>query len=147
ISVYVRHNIEERNKIANNTIDFIDSRLRFVEVGLDSIEGTIEGFKVSNSIADIRDQATQLVSRTNTYSDKQIESEVNLRILEDLENYIRNNINNRSAIPFNLLRDESLSFLINQYNQLQTKRDEMSIGNTPDNPYVVSLDKQLDIFK
>ena len=49
--VYTRMNEEDKNKIADSTINFIDERLAVVSAELSGVEKDIEQFKVRNQLS------------------------------------------------------------------------------------------------
>jgi hypothetical protein len=65
IEVYVNETINDKNRVANNTIAFIEDRLRDVSGDLSGIEGEIEGFKRSNELIDINNEADYLFNSSN----------------------------------------------------------------------------------
>ena len=56
--VYNVHGVEDKNEIADKTINFIDDRLVLVSSQLDSVERKIAGFQSSTSAVDLGTQAS-----------------------------------------------------------------------------------------
>lgn len=148
VKVYEQTNIEEKNRIANNTINFIDERLTTVGSDLTNIEKQIADFKESNNLTDLKQQAEELAKNSSKVTQDQSEKEVQLRILEDIENkYFGPGSNNEVALPALLVTDPTLLQMIGTYNALQGEKAKLITVTTKDNPYVLNIDAQLKAAK
>lgn len=144
MKVYMQANIDDRNRIADGTMDFINSRLGLVGSELTDIEKEIEGFKRTNELTDIGAQSTLLLNSTGDYSKQLSEKEIQLSLVESLEKYIRDNSNNQRIVPATLVGgDELLAVIFQKYNDLQSQRERLLLTNTENSPYIQSLDRQL----
>ncbi len=61
--VYIRKELEEKNQIASNTINFIDNQLMQITDSLNNTENSLQRFKTKNKMFDVQDAAK------NTYND------------------------------------------------------------------------------
>jgi capsular exopolysaccharide synthesis family protein len=143
IEVYLQANIDDRNKVSDSTIAFINDRLVLVSEELGDIEKEIEGFKKTNELTDIKDQSKLLLDNSGEYARELTQQEVQLKVAESLETYIQGNTHH--IVPSTLLvQDISLSRLIEKYNTIQSQRQSLLLAQTPDNPTVANLDQQLE---
>lgn len=144
IEEYVRSNIEDKNKIADSTIAFIDNRLIFVGEELSKVEGNVQNFKQQNKIADITAQAGLLVATTGTTKDEQAKVETQISVLNSIENYLNNSATNQKIVPSGTLMDDpSFAATVERYNTIVLEKERSSIGQTEDNPYMQNLNKQV----
>lgn len=145
IQVYMQANVEDKNKIADSTMRFIDDRVVLVGEELTGIEKQIEKFKKDNELTDISEQSKVLLGSTSDYMKQLTQSEVQLSIVENLQRYLRENATNRRVVPSSLvIQDPTFVSLIDKYNALQLERERLLMSTTEDNPMVRSLDQQLD---
>ena len=63
LHIYNNMNTEDRNRIADSTIAFVDNRLVFVTKELGNIEKDIQVFKQTNGITDISQQSQLLLQK------------------------------------------------------------------------------------
>lgn len=144
MEVYMQSNVDDRNRIADGTMDFINNRLVLVSSELTGIEKEIEGFKRTNELTDIQAQSTQLLSSTGDYSKQLNEQEIQLSLAESLEKYLRDNANSRRIVPATLFGgDQVLAGIFQKYNDLQNQRENLLLTNTEKSPYIINIDQQL----
>jgi uncharacterized protein involved in exopolysaccharide biosynthesis len=146
VRVYAEKNVEDRNRIADNTISFITERLQNVEYDLNAIEKEIEKYKKINNLTGEVGEQTKLLMQTTGDNFKQYtETSIQLEIINDLEKYITDNQKRERLVPSTLLIDNStLNGYIQKYNELLSKKEQLLITNTDSNPIVMSLTSQLN---
>lgn len=144
IETYMRNNVNDKNRIADSTIKFIDERLGLVGAELTGIEKQIQEFKTNNKLADITEQSKQLISNTGDYVKLLTQSEVQLNVVQSLNKYLAANGNSRSVIPSSLVvQNPALSGIVDAYNKLQMDRERLLMTNTEESPLVRNLDQQI----
>src|SRR5690606_22152552 len=97
IQVYLQSNVDDKNRIADSTMRFIDERLELVGRELTGIEKEIETFKESSGLTDLSAQSQQLISSTSDYIKQLTDKQVQLSIVESLEKYLSDN--NKRVVP------------------------------------------------
>ncbi len=141
---YLRDNLEDKKRIADSTLHFIDAQLAGVSVDLKGIEAQIENFKEDNQLADIQAQSEALVSNSSEYFKKLNEAELQLSVLQSISSYI-NNPNNKRIIPSSLsVQDPAFGQYLVMYNQLLMQRDRDLLSLTEENPLIKNLDGQIE---
>jgi len=147
IEVYQQANIDDKNAVANNTMNFIDYRLKIVTDELSNVEKTIESYKKSTEGIDIQKQSLMLLQNTNDIEQSITQQEVQLSIIDALDDYIRNSKDPR-AVPASLVNQgTTFSNVILNYNNLLMRRDQLLLTSTESNPTVVSINEQLAALK
>ncbi|PZF74031.1 GumC family protein [Taibaiella soli] len=145
INVYLQANVDDKNKIADSTMRFIDDRVALVGEELTGIEKKIEAFKKENELTDIGEESKILLGSTSDYMKQLTQSEVQLSIVESLQKYLHENVNNRRVVPSSLvLQDPTFVALIDKYNGVQLERERMLMSTTEENPMVRNMDQQSD---
>ncbi|HVW99345.1 MAG TPA: Wzz/FepE/Etk N-terminal domain-containing protein, partial [Candidatus Babeliaceae bacterium] len=124
MNIYMQDNVEDKNRISDSTISFIDARLVIVGDELNGIEKQIEGFKRENKLADIDEQGKLLVNNTSDYIKDLNEQQIQLNIVSSLEDFVKTH--NSSVVPSALmLKDATYSAAIEKYNELQLYRERL----------------------
>lgn len=145
IEVYNKEGIEDKNSIAQNTIEFIDERLKYLGTELSNVEKGVESFKRKNEVADVSSQINQSLADVSDYNKQAISYGVQLDVLESISQYINTSGNQQQLIPSTLsAQDPTLSGLIIKFNELQLDRERMLRTAQADNPVVVSINEQLN---
>ena len=136
INTYIKLNIEDKNKVADSTIAFINNRLLVVSDELNSIERQIQDFKQANKLTDLSVQSQLLVANTNDYVKNLAEQQGQLDIANALETYLKDEKSNKRVVPTNLSiqTDPNFTTLLNTYNQFQLEREREIAFTTEDNP-------------
>jgi tyrosine-protein kinase Etk/Wzc len=143
IEVYQQASIDDRNRVANGTMDFIDERLVLVSGELQGVEKDIEGFKQSNELTDLSNESRILLDNTSEFSMKLVQSEVQLSIVQSLEKYLKQN--GKRVVPSTLLiEDVTLTRLIDKYNALQNQREGLLMTYTETGSIIANVNQQLD---
>lgn len=144
MDAYLQANVNDKNRIADSTMRFIDERLSLVSHELSGIEKDIEGFKTKNKLTDLTEQSRILLDNTSEFSKQQTNQEVQLSVIEALEQFLKDNQNNARIVPSSLvMQDASFVALVQRYNEMQLERDKMLLSHTARHPSVLSLDEQL----
>jgi capsular exopolysaccharide synthesis family protein len=144
IAEYIRQNIEDKNMIADSTIEFIENRLSLVGSELGNIEGNIQGFKQGNKLANIQEQSKLLVENTSKYIGRISDIETQVNIMKALEEYLSDEQKNKRVVPASVLpQDLVFSKLVENYNLLLLDRDRMLMTSTEDNPYIKNMDERI----
>lgn len=144
IEAYRQASVEDKNRIADSTIDFIDKRLQIVSSELLGVEKNIQQFKQDNQLADLTEQSKLLVSGSGDNMKQLTDAQVRLNVINSMEEYIRDEKNNKRVVPSSMIvQDPTFVGLVEKYNTLQLERERQLLASTPTNPVVLNLDRQL----
>lgn len=149
VYVYTITNIEDRNRTAINTIDFITDRLKRVEEELVGQEKKIEIFKTNKRLTgDVVDQSKVLVENTNENFKELYNKEVQLEVINSLEKLINNENSNENVVPASMLEDNgSFSKIAERYNEAVHDKERLSLTKTETHPQVIAAKKQLESLR
>lgn len=144
LDVYSKEALEDRNLIANTTIQFIDERLKFLTSELSSVEKGVEQYKRQNELTNVTSNADQYVAQAGEYSKQLSELGIQIQVLESIEDYINKQPGKYELVPSTLsIQDPTLVQLITRFNELQLERERMLRTTLPNNPLVQDLNEQL----
>ena len=147
IKEYSLINIEDKRRVAKNTIDFISERLLSVTSELRNVTDELQNFKQKNGILDIQKEFSFYFD--NSYINiKAIDAiDVNIKVLDLLNEYIGKDFkgNKTVPVPSNLgITDLTLNTLIARYNELQIKHERDSSQLLVNSKLLIDLNQQLD---
>ena len=146
IANYLKASVNDKNRIADSTIAFIDENLRFVSGELLAVEKDIEHFRKTNHLADINESSRILLQNSGQTNQEQIENEVQLSIMESLQIYLKEHP--ERVVPASLaIHESNFTDLITKYNELHLSRSSILMTSTREHPFVKNLDEQLASLK
>jgi capsular exopolysaccharide synthesis family protein len=145
MAVYDTLIVEDKNRIAIQTLRFIDNRLDTLKNELGGTEGALRIFMEKAQLFNIDEQSKSYLETLSKNSDNKIQQEVQLEILLWLINYIGNAQNDYKAVPVNLgIIEPSLQQLIAEYNRLQLEREANLETTGPGNQVIKGLESSLE---
>jgi capsular exopolysaccharide synthesis family protein len=143
IQVYNRDAIEQINRSALYTANFIDERLSLLSKELSGVETEIEQYKKTEGLTNVQADA-QLFLQSNTENEKQrMDAEIQLQLIRYVEQFVNDAKNNNELIPNLGLTDPGLVAVVGQYNQLVLNRQRIAQGSSSDNPVLKNIDNQI----
>ncbi|RVU02462.1 polysaccharide biosynthesis tyrosine autokinase [Mucilaginibacter limnophilus] len=144
---YLQDNINNKKRIIDSSINFIDKRIAVVEKELDNIERNFQDYRSNNNIADINEQSKVLVGNASEYANRSQQQKIQLSIINDLKNRLRDP-DNQETIPGSLnIQDASFTASLVQYNNLLTERAKRKLSLSETNPIIVNIDQQLQVVR
>lgn len=149
VEVYNRAAIEDKNRVSNNTLQFIDDRLVYLTSELKEVETNIQDYKTSRKIPlDIKENADRYTGEMMDNQKEQAQLEIQVNILQSIEDYLKKNSADFKLIPSNLqVASPAVSNVLENFNQLLLERDRLMKSATPDNPVVADITDQLTSLK
>ena len=144
IDVYNEMWINNKNRAAINTTDFINERLVVIEKELGLVEDALKQYKSKNNLTDIKAVAQSYVTESSEYATKAFEVNNQLSIAQYIKEYLNNPANSLSLIPSNLgLTSASVEAQIKEYNDIVLQRDRLLSGGGENYPMVTDLNAAL----
>lgn len=148
IRIYNLDNVNNKNSIAQNTIRFIDNRLKYLVSDLSGSEQDVESFKQQNQVTDINIDAQLNATRSVEYNQLLTEASTQLSLVQSIENYFKSKQAQGSLAPSAMgIKDPILNGLIAKFNDLQLERNRMLRTASAENPLVLNLNDQLSALK
>ncbi|MDB5014474.1 MAG: tyrosine protein kinase, partial [Daejeonella sp.] len=144
IETYNIENVENKNKLALNTIDFIDNRLKYLGHDLNEVGDDVATYKQQFGVADPEASAKASMDQVGEYEKQLSGIEIQRNVVESLESYVDNSSSQYDLVPSTLgLSDPTLNGLTQKYNDLQIERQRLLRTAEPNNPLVVNINEQL----
>ena len=148
ISVYNEEAVEDKNRTAVNTAEFIKERLGIIEKELGSVETDIEVMKRESEWGDINTAAGMYVSDSRQYESLLKELETQLQLVNFIKMYLQDGSKADELIPSNIgLTDLNIENQIALYNETLLKRNRLVNGSGSNHPVVQELNRSIQAMK
>jgi len=92
VEVLIKRQLDSKNKFADNTIEFIDEKLKEMEGDLEDSGNQLKEFGRSNNIIDIEEGGESYKAQLLDYDEKKDIVERKLSYLSTLSNYLKNSV-------------------------------------------------------
>jgi capsular exopolysaccharide synthesis family protein len=136
--------IEDRNKLSESTVQFIDDRLLNISKDLKGVEGSLENYQGSNQLIDIKEQSSESLENSSEINRTIKDIVVQQGVASMIRDYFSNPANKGKLVPSSLgLNDPTLGTLITQYNELQLRKERETPLVTPNSSVMQDLNTQL----
>jgi capsular exopolysaccharide synthesis family protein len=144
INIYNIQGIEDKNRVTDNTINFLTERLTDVTKELQGVEGSVERFKSDNKVTDLSSDAKQYLDLSQQVDIQKAQSQTQLNIVDALEKDLKENENDPKLVPSTLgINEPALRSLIERHNELVLQKERVQQVSGPKNPMLVDLQQQI----
>ncbi|MDY3524134.1 polysaccharide biosynthesis tyrosine autokinase [Riemerella anatipestifer] len=147
VLVYNTDAIEDKNSQSEETMKFIESRIKVISNELGNVETQKEQFKIQNKLTDIQTEAELNLKTTTEARSRQLDIDAQLQLTDGLISYLSRQ-GAYQVLPSAVgLDNPAASAGINSYNELVLERNRLLTSATPEHPTVVNISKQLNSIK
>ncbi|SDD94242.1 GumC family protein [Riemerella columbipharyngis] len=147
VKVYNADAVKDKNSQSEETMKFIESRLKVISQELGNVEDEKKRFKEKNNLTDIPTQIKLDLTTKAEAQSKQLNINAQLQLTNSLISYLRNQ-SPYQVLPSAVgLDSPTASAGIASYNELVLTRSRLLASATPDHPSVIEISKQLDRLK
>jgi tyrosine-protein kinase Etk/Wzc len=127
VIVYNKNNIEDKNEVSKNTLNFIESRISSLTGELNGVEQHVEQYKTREGItSDGNSDIGFMFGRLSEYDGELVKMEVQNSLLNSIEGILKKNDNSFELLPTNLeLKSTGLQGQIVDYNRMVLERNRL----------------------
>ena len=144
INVYNMQAVEDKNRVTDNTVNFLTDRLTGVAKELQGVEGSVEKLKSQNRVTDLSSDAQQYLDLSQQVDIQKAQSQTQLNIIDALEKDLQTNETNPKLVPSTLgINEPSLGLLIEKHNELVLQKERLQQVSGPKNPALIDLQEQI----
>lgn len=144
MEAYNANSVAIRNKAHENTINMVNERVQMIAETLSDAERNLQVYRQSNEIVELGAEGTQLMVEMSSYNKDITHSEVQLKILETVEDFLARNRNNFEFVPTNLsLNNLTLTAQLGQFNQLLSDRKRLEVTLGSAHPDLVLVQREI----
>lgn len=145
MDVYIQSGLEDKNRIAENTVKFIDSQLIGVSDSLKTAEQNLQNFRITNKVIDLSAEGAILFDKVKELQAQKATNEMKKRYYNYLMDYIikRSSLKDIVAPSALGVEDNQLSIILEQISQTYLQREELLLTATLGSPALVQVDSRL----
>lgn len=149
VEVYTETLLEQKNRVASNTIRFIDDQLTEITVSLQDAEEELKYFRANNKIMDLSFAASNAFSKLDALETEKATVEVKRKYYDYLLKYVKANAAVKDVVaPSSIgIDDPLLTSLIQQLSKLGTEKSVLSISAKEKNPSWFVLEDKINSVK
>jgi len=146
IEVYLNRGVEKKNRIAINTIDFINSQIENISDSLMSAEKNLEKYRSSQKIMNIDFQSQQSYQNLESLQNQKAEIVLKNKYYTYLQEYLTKNKDLQEIVaPSSMgINDPLLNNLIVDLNSLYSEKIDVMVNSKKDNPYLESIKMKIE---
>src|SRR5678815_171424 len=141
---YNKQGLEDKNRISENTIAFLNDRIASVRSEMQGEESSVERFKNKNKLTDLSSDAQQYLESSQQVDAQKAQAETKLNIIRTLEKNLQVAQDNPQVVPSTLgLEDPTLEKLIEKHNELALQKAKLKEKVGANHPMMIDLDNQI----
>ncbi|MBY5950901.1 polysaccharide biosynthesis tyrosine autokinase [Algoriphagus marincola] len=144
METYLELELQEKNEIANRTIDFIDSQVAGVADSLSSFEDQLQDYRSSNQIFNLSTESSAVFDQLTDIERQIAEASLKRRYYQSLKDYLVRENYNEIVVPSGLgIDDPYLNGLIENLLEVQVERSRLLATQTELSPQVRAANQRL----
>ena len=148
ISIYNERWIEDKEKMAIATSNFINDRLAVIEKELGTVDSDIASFKGEHLVPDLQAASEMFMNNANENTKRQMEVSTQITIVQFVMDYIQLPQNANNLLPANAgIENDGINNQITEYNKLVLERNNILAASGPNSPLVKELNQNLSSMK
>jgi len=150
VNSFLDDNLAKKNKIAVNTINFIDSQISEISDSLVISESKLRNFKTTYQVTDLSFQGQRIYGQIEQLEAEQTNLEVQSRYYNYIINYFKTNQNIAGVVPPTSanITDPIMNQLITDLMALNTERSNLiSNNNNEKNLFLAQTDNKIKMQK
>ncbi|HSI78133.1 MAG TPA: polysaccharide biosynthesis tyrosine autokinase, partial [Lunatimonas sp.] len=137
VNVYLERELEEKNRTAANTVQFIDQQLSGISDSLSFIEDRLEKYRTANQVFNLSQEGSLIFERLNELEQEKSRIDLSLSYFRSVTSYLNEDqLNNLAAPSFIGIQDPLLNALVLSLGELQSERVRLSATFSPETPTV-----------
>jgi capsular exopolysaccharide synthesis family protein len=145
MDAYLENELDQKNKTASNTINFIDQQLSGLADTLNFIENRLEAFRSANRIYDISSEGSTVFGRLADLDRELAQEKLKREYYRNLENYLVKEDYNEIIVPSGLgIEDPILNNLIASLLELQNQKASLMTTQKEASPAVREVNRKLE---
>ncbi|WP_242918081.1 GumC family protein [Pontibacter liquoris] len=145
IHTYNEVAVNERNKLAANTLSFVEDRIKLVEKELDVLENEVVKYKSRKGVVNLSEQGKLFLNNVGDTDRKISELNLQLAVLDKVERYVISKNNSAGIVPSTLgINDPVLSQLLEKLYNSEIEYQKLKKTTAENNPILVSITDEIE---
>lgn len=141
---YKKAAIAEQNSLANNTLEFVESRMKQVGGQLQEVEKELQQYRAKEGVIDLSEQSSLYLQNVGEYDRRIADINLQLSVLSKIENYVVSKNTKSGIVPSTLgVSDPILSQLLQRLYDAEIEYEELRKTTAENNPILVALSNRI----
>ncbi len=147
--VFLQTNLEKKNLILSNTIDFISNQLVYIGDMLNESEESLEEFRKGHQFMQLSNKAAALLSRMSSETKSKRNLMLDLKYYQYLKEYLLTHNNFEDIVQPSTVGVTLPLFsdLVLKLSTVSLKKEDMIANSSMENPYILSLEEEIRNMK
>ncbi|WP_200980056.1 tyrosine-protein kinase [Echinicola sp. 20G] len=144
MEVYLKRELDEKNRTSDNTVRFIENQLSGITDSLTFFEDRLEQYRTQNKVFNLSEEGNQIFERMQELETERSQTEINLKYYQTLQNYLDNNSEEDLVVPSVIgISDPLLNSLVMNLGELQSERVRLSANFSDQTPAVREIKSKI----
>ncbi len=144
MDVFLEQELQEKNRLASNTVDFIDNQISGVADSLIFIENRLQNFRSRNKTYNIGTEGSTMFSHLSELETALSQEKFKKEYYQNLKEYLVRENYNEIVMPSGLgIEDPILNSLIENLITLQTEKSRLLSSQTEASPAVKEVNRKI----
>jgi tyrosine-protein kinase Etk/Wzc len=145
IAAYNRVGIDNRNKLAASTLDFVENRIELVGKELADLEKQVVRYKSTKGVVDLSEQGKQYLTHVGDNERTLTDVNLQLAVLDKVRRYIASRNASESMSPSTLgIQDRGLADLLQKLHDSEIQYQRLRKTTAENNPILLSLTDEIN---
>lgn len=143
--VFIQYGLNEKNRTAENTVDFIETQLTGIADSLRNAGQSFTSFRAENQIIDLSKEGEIVLEKLKDLESQKSDADMKLVYYRNLKNYISSASKIKQAITPSVIGiiDPSLNNMVMKLSELYNHREVLSFSVQDKNPALIMLDNEI----
>jgi tyrosine-protein kinase Etk/Wzc len=144
IIAYNRAGMNDKNALADNTMQFVDERLKHVKSDIDSIEKKVQTYRSKQGAINLSEQSSVFLKNVGDNDQKAAVIDMQLAVLNQVQKFVNSGKSIGGIVPSTLgIDDPVLSQLLTRLSNTELEYEKLKNTTGANNPMLVSLSNEL----
>lgn len=144
---YIEYGLDEKNRVAQNTIEFIDNQLRNITDSLSNSEKKFTNFRTQTQSVDLNQAGGMAMQKQQTLESEKAILDSRLAYLRSLRDEISDSKQMKQIVLPSVfgITDQTLNTLVSKLSDLYSRREVLSFSVQEKAPSLMLLDKEIQL--
>lgn len=148
-ATFIESGLEEKNRIASATIDFIDAQISGISDSLEEAESNFQNFRTRNRVINISSEGNYAMEKMETLITQKSNLQRMMKYYDYLFDYIQNSNDFDDVIVPNTMgvEDQSMNNLVNRLAEAYSARNRLLMTAREKSPQIRQATREIETIK
>ena len=138
----------DKNRLASQTLEFVEQRIKLVEDELKALEGDIVEYKSTRGAVDLNEQGKLYLQKVGENDRKIADINLQLAVLDKVEKYVISRKNTAGIMPSTLgVSDPALSQVLQKLHTAEIQYQKLKPTTAENNPLLMSISDEIESIR